>query len=256
MLKHFLTILAAAAVLFGAAATTNNSKRNYNEIASRAERFFNYQEWASAGALYSIMLAEKPDVVDTYGHAIVAAGMLADTAKQADLTNFAMESHIPIDSLFMSVEKTSFSIGQTSLYEQYLLYTKSHTQWLTRIVDAHLMRYYTYRRDPQGMIEYSKKILAGNPNNLQFLYSLAQGYLHNNQTPEAIDTYLRILEVNPSELEALLYLANYYMTHAESDSNALDKAISYFSKAQEVSSTPYIDASLAKLIALKSKSSK
>lgn len=247
MLKRFLIIFFAAIVIL----TTTGANSNYETIATRAARFFHYQEWASAGALYSIMLAEHPEVVSTYGHAIVAAGMLADTAKQADLTAFAFESHIPIDSLFSSVEKTSFSIGQTSLYEQYLLYTKSHTPWLTRIVDAKLMRYYSFRRDPKGMIEYSKIILAGNPNSLQFLYSLAQGYLLNNQTEEAIDVYKRILSIDDYSLEALLYLANYNLDLAESDPQALDKAIAYFTKAQKISPSPHIDASLSRLYALK-----
>lgn len=249
--KHFLAIIFSIIILLGATATPHGSERDYEATATRAARFFHYQEWASAGALYTLMLAERPDVVDTYGHAIVAAGMLADTTKQADLTALAIESHIAFDSLFTSVEETSFSVGQTSLYEQYLLYTKRHTPWLSRIIDSYLIRYYTFRRNPHGMIEYSKIILEGNPKNLQFLYTLAQGYLLNNQPEEAINVYNHILTIDASSLEALLYLANYNMSLAESNPQAIDKAIRYFTKAQQIAPSPQIDASLARLNDLK-----
>lgn len=229
------------------------AERDYAATAVKAARFFHYQEWASAGALYSLMLADKPEEVTTYGHAIVAAGMLADTAKQADLTAFAIASHVPVDSLFSAVEKTSFSVGQTSLYEHYLLDTKAHTPWLTRIVDAHLMRYYTYRRDPHGMIEYSRIMLRGNPDSRQFLYTLAQGYLFNGQTAEALDVYRHIVALDPQSMEALLYLANYSMQSAQSDPLARDEALSYFSQAESIRSTPYITAAIARLKAMKDK---
>lgn len=229
------------------------AERDYTATATKAARFFHYQEWASAGALYSLMLAEHPEEVATYGHAIVAAGMLADSAKQADLTDFAIASHVPVDSLFSSVEKTSFSVGQTSLYERYLIDTKAHTPWLTRIVDAHLMRYYTYRRDPRGMIEYSRIMLHGNPDSQQFLYTLAQGYLLDGQTDKALDVYRQIVTLDPQSLEALLYLANYSMQSAQSDPMARDEALSYFSQAESIRPTPYITAAIQRLKTMKSK---
>jgi tetratricopeptide (TPR) repeat protein len=179
--------------------------------------------------------------------------MLADTAKQADLTAFALASHVPVDSLFTAVEHISFSVGQTSLYEDYLLETKAHTPWLKRIVDAYLMRYYAYRRDPQGMITYSKIMLAGNPDSQHFLYTLAQGYLIDGQTEEALNVYRHIVSLDPNALEALLYLANNSLRQAQGNPIARDEALAYFRQAQTIKATPYISDAIARLESMKKK---
>lgn len=217
---------------------------------ARADRFFHYKEWVSSGALYTVLASRKPDGTEFYGRGIVASGMLADTAQQQALTEMAIAAHVPIDSLFASVERNSFSIGQTSLYERYLLDCKATTPWLTRIVDACLMRYYAYRRDAEGMIAYSGIMLRGNPTNESFLYTLAQGYLLSGQMGKAMDTYLNIVQLNPGAYEALLYLANFHYGEAGSDKIAAALALAYFEQASTIRLTPYVEAKIASLRAI------
>ena len=47
----------------------------YPQLEVKAERAFGYGEWASAAAIFDLMLEQKPDVPGTYGRAIVANGM-------------------------------------------------------------------------------------------------------------------------------------------------------------------------------------
>lgn len=236
---HCIILLALSSIsLLSSAQTTDTSR------IERASRAFAHQEWASAEALYSTLIDQNPTHTPFYGHAIVASGMMADTLTQQHLTTRALDERIPIDSLFASVEQISLSLGQTSLYEHYLLSTQTHNQWLSRIIEAALMRYYTYRRYPQGMIQYSLIMLEGNPDNIDFLYTLAQGYLLNGQTTEAIDTYKKIVTLRPDSLQALLYLANYYRTLSQSDAIAAQQADNYFRQAQAIHPTPYIEQAL------------
>lgn len=209
---------------------------------ARAARFFSYREWINAGALYTMLLGDHPTNTLYCSRAIVAAGMLGDTLQQTTLTNNALDAHTPIDSLFTAVERTSFSVGQTSLYEAYLLHTKSTSPWLSRVIDGYLMRYYAYRRNPDGMIAYSRIMLSGNPESQPFLFTLAQGYLLNGQTDEAIKTYQHIIELNPQSLEALLYLANYY----DSSGNKA-QALHYFQRAASIKATPFVEAAIERL---------
>ncbi len=214
---------------------------------ARADRFFHYREWISAGALYAMLLGEKPADATYCSRAIVAAGMLGDTIQQLRLTDQALDAHMPVDSLFGSVERTSFSVGQTSLYERYLLLTKQHSPWLTRVVDAYLMEYYAYRKDPDGMIAYSKIMLKGNPDDERFLYTLAQGYLLSGMTDDALGVYRHIVQLNPRSIEAILYLANFYYRTAESDAMAAAEALAYFRQAFQIHPTPYVAAALDRL---------
>lgn len=243
-LRHIvLTICTAACcIAFGGSPATPD-----NSTEARANRFFNYREWINAGALYTMLLGDHPTNTLYCSRAIVSAGMLGDTLQQAVLTNGALDAHIPVDSLFTSVERTSFSVGQTSLYEEYLLRTKRAAPWLARVVDGYLMRYYAFRRNPEGMISYSRIMLEGNPESEPFLYTLAQGYLIDGKTDEAIDTYRRIVSLNPRSLEALLYLANYHDQLSAADPQAADEALLYFRQAQSISPTPFVEKAIERL---------
>ena len=237
-------ILVILASFFPAAAKTSAPD---NSMEARAARFFQYREWISACALYGVLLDSSPSDTRFYGRAIVSAGMTADTLRQIQFTDMALKAHVAVDSLFSSVERTSFSVGQTSLYENYLLITRQHEPWLARIIDSYLMRYYTYRRDPDGMIAYSRLMLDGNPESLPLLYTLAQGLLLKGDTAQAIDTYRKIVQLDPRSLEALLYLANYYDQYARSDSAAAGLALTFFKAAANISPTPYISSAVSRL---------
>lgn len=244
MLRHLSLILTLCTALCGLAS-------DYESNAVKARRMFHYREWASAGALYSLMIAERPQVTDSYGHAIVAAGMIDDPAQQLRLTDMGLRNQVPIDSLFRSVERTSFSVGQTSLYEKYLLRVKQAEPWLARSIDSYLLKYYVYRRDAAGMIEYSRIMLAPVPDHKEFLYTLAQGYLLDGQTHNAIDIYTRIVDLYPQALEALLYLGNYYSAYARSDTQARAQALTYLRRAQDIAPAPYLDAKISRLEAMR-----
>lgn len=236
---HLIIILCLLAVALSVSAQVDD----YDRMAQRAARYFEHQEWPNASALYTVMIGERPTEVENYGRALVASGMMADTVAQIDLTQRALRAHVPVDSLLASVERTSFSVGQTSMYEQYLLRLKAHQPWLARIIDGYLLRYYAYRRYAPGMIQYSTVMLDGNPDNVDYLYLLAQGYLISNQIDRAVDTYKRILFVDPQELDALLYLGCYYATVKPMP----DDARAYLTRAYSINPTPYVDSLIKNL---------
>lgn len=242
MLKPFhLLVLAAALPAPSLQAATPDAT-------GKAALMFNNEEWASAAALYSVLADKNPMQTDAYGHAIVASGMLADTTRQSVLTAQAFDNRIAADSLFSSVERISFSIGQTSLYEHYLLAQKASHPWLSRYIDTRLLNYYVFRRDPQGMIAYSKLLLGPVPDHEPFLYTLAEGYLLDGQTKPAIETYLKIVNLNPDSLQALLYLGNYYANTPQPDAAAAASlALSYLRRAYAISPTPYVASLIASL---------
>lgn len=238
-MRSLLILVGCLRCLMAAAAPS------YDDYAVKAARYFGFGEWASAGALYAIMISERPDVIDNYSHAIVSAGMMADTVTQANLTHLALSNRINVDSLFTSVEQTSFEVGQTSMYEHYLQLVRRDSPWLTRVVNGYLLRYYTYRNFGPGIVEYSRLMLEGAPDSERFLMSLAYGYLLCGRTSDAVDTYLRVTVVNPLNYEALLYLGNYYADFSDDIYRSL--ARQYFQAAYNVRHTPYVARALKNL---------
>lgn len=222
-----------------------SGQTDYDSYAIRAERYFGYGEWASSGAIYSIMIGERPEVISNYSHAIVAAGMQADSASEVRLTHLALSNRINVDSLFTSVERISFEVGQTSMYERYLLLVRDDSPWLARVINGYLLRYYSYRSYGPGIVEYSKLMLEGADTDERFLMSLARGYLLCGRVSDAVDVYIHVAEVNPQNYKAILYLANYYSGFADDISRTL--ARQYFQAAYNMHPTPYVAEALKNL---------
>lgn len=214
----------------------------YSRLQLKADRFFDQKEWAQAAATYYQMLEIKPDVAATYGKAIVANAVKGDTIAEMELMVKALNAKVPFDSVLSRVRATSFQLGKSNLYGDFLLRAKDAYPWMRRPLDNYLLRYYIYRQDGAKMVEYSKMMLQGDPSNTGFLMSLAQGAMLCGDDKEGISAYESILAVVPDDYDSLLALGNYYYMKEEKE-----KALSYLRRANGIHPTPYVTSLLASL---------
>ncbi|MCC8071149.1 MAG: tetratricopeptide repeat protein [Bacteroidales bacterium] len=220
----------------------------YDVLATKAAQFYERHNWASASAMYTLMVDERPSQSSTYAYAIVADGMRHESVSQMEMMRKAMANHVSFDSIFNQVATFSYQLGETTLYEDFLLKLKEEEPWMERTIDNYLLQYYTYRSNPEKMIEYSEKMLKGMPDNEGFLYTLAQGYLLNGEYSQAVATYESIITNNPKAYQALLYLGNFYMYLSnQGEEQCQEKAITYLSQANSLHATPFVTASLTAL---------
>lgn len=243
-MRTFLIIAISLLLPLGAAAI------DYPAIERKAARFYADHEWASALAMYELMLSERPDVTATYGNAIVAAAVTSQPSTEVALLEQAMRHRVPLDSLFSSVETRSFALGRADIYEEFLLLVKERQPWMTRNINARLLDYYTFRREPDKMIEMARLMLDGLPDSIQFLSLLARGQMMRGDTADSLATYRHILQLDPDNYDALLELGNYALLQYDatpSDTSARDSAITYLTRANALHPTPYVTAALARL---------
>lgn len=186
-----------------------SSATGYDLTRKKAERFFSNSEWASASAMYELMLAERPAVSSTYGHAIVSASLRTDTLDQMRLLEQAMHHSIPFDSIMESVHKVSLGCAHIQAYEKFLLLAKKEYPWLGRAIDRYLLDYYASRHNGAMMVHYSSLILNGLPDDINYLSLLAKGYMADNDISAATAVYNRIIQLDPDNYDALLAIGNY-----------------------------------------------
>lgn len=211
-----------------------------DELGIKAERYFAQKEWASAAAMYSLMIDRRPDSAALYGRAVTAAAMRGLEGEQRMLLRQAVEAHVPLDSLFMAVQRSSFGLGQSSLLERFLILSAESEPWMARKIDAALLGYYTFRRNGAAMIQYADRLLKGLPESELFGLRLAQGYFIEGRNAEAVATWKSVLDRHPDSLEALLYLGE--MARRSGDTAA---AQSYFARANNLQPSPRLAAYLA-----------
>lgn len=223
-------------------ALSGSPARDYAATAAKAERFFKYQEWANAAAMYEVMLEDSAKVVDTYAHAIAVAGMRNLPDYEMSLLERAQKNLIPLDSVFEGVKTVSFAMGHNSLYENFLLLVKERQPWLTRSIEKQLLRYYMFRGNAPEIIRYSKIMLSGAPDNAEYLGNLAMGYMLDGNDDEGIAVYKRLLDYHPDNYKALLMLGNYYDMKGDTA-----QALGYLRHADSIRATPYVTEILKRL---------
>lgn len=89
------------------------------------------------------------------------------------------------------------------------------------------------------MVEYATRMLSGLPESTEYLSALAKGYLLTGDDSKAIDTWQKILGIDPRNYSALLELGNYYMLTGDTAT-----ARRYLQQAQAIHSTPYVARAL------------
>ncbi|MCM1029180.1 MAG: hypothetical protein NC342_01455 [Pseudoflavonifractor sp.] len=208
----------------------------------KAQRYFDQEEWASAEAMYSLLIDSNPTVARYYGQAVASSAMRAYDApsmresvmagNKALLTK-ALKSRVPVDSLFRAVEASCFSIGHARFYEDFLKLSAESEPWLARKVNAIMLDYFAFRHDGVAMVEYATRLLEGAPDNERFLIVRGEGLMLMGRRAEARRDFLGALDANPTSLTALLYLGEM----SQQDGH-IDDAVEYYRRANAIAPTP------------------
>lgn len=229
--------LATAIIIAAAAALKLCAAAPFATLSERADRSFQWHEWASAAALYELMLDQRPDSADIYAHAIVASALIPDSTATIDLMQRAMDHGQDFSFITDRVRAISYRVGQPELYADYLHRLRRAMPWMRRPLDNALLQYYTFRDDGPNIVAYAETMLQGLPDSREFLHLLARGYMLQAMWPQAVDTWKRIAELYPDDFDSLIYLANYYTERGDTAS-----AAPYLQRALALNPTPYLQA--------------
>ena len=215
---------------------------DYATTAAKAQRFFDAREWASAQALYGLMLDQQPKADSVYIHAIVASSMLGHSNTASTLLTNAMNAGVSFSQLMSGVKTVSFEVGAPAVYEDFLKRSQHDCPWLHRAIDAELLKYYIFRNNGPLTVEYARKMLAGLPNSVEYLSDLAEGYIAMGDGGNAAETWKRILDLEPDNYKTLLKLGNYYDIIGDRSA-----ATDYLRRADQIRQTPFVAKRLAAL---------
>ncbi|WP_289859237.1 tetratricopeptide repeat protein [uncultured Muribaculum sp.] len=216
-------------------ATAAQPQRDYATVSAKAERFFKYQEWANAAAMYEIMMEDSAHVAGTYSSAIAVAGMRQLPDYQMSVFERSQKNLVPMTKVLDGVREVSFSLGKASLYENFLQLLLKRHPWLGRSIDKQLLDYYILRRDGKGIVDMSRIMLSTAPGNTSYLNSLADGLILQGKYDEAVNAYRQTLAMDPNNMTALLALGNYLLI-----SEQPDEALPYLRRANAIAPSPYI----------------
>lgn len=207
----------------------------------RAERSYLAGEWTSAQTLYNIVADRHPRDARAVARAITAGLMRGDSIALIPAVEKALSAGTPIDSLTGNLQAEALANGRVDLYEHTLLTMADKLAYLRRPVNARLLAFYRFRNDADNVIRYAGMMLAGVADDPRYLNPLAWAYAQKGNIDKAVETWRRVLVVEPDNIEALLSAGN---ALAATDPTA---ALPLLRRAAAIRPTPYLTSLIGKL---------
>lgn len=217
-------------------------KSDYNTLAVKAQRFYDFGDWKSALAMYELILMQRPDDTRSYASACISAGMAADSLRQISLMERAEKNAIPIDTLLSAVRSQAIYLSEPNVYIDFLNRVRRAQPWTSRMIDVRLLDFYIFRADNDMVIVTASKLLASTPDNINFLAALANAYSEKGDYTKSMDCYKKILSVDSKNIHALLSLGNYYASCSNNE-----EALKYLKEAYRIAPTPYLESTVRSL---------
>ncbi|MDE6311715.1 MAG: tetratricopeptide repeat protein [Muribaculaceae bacterium] len=234
MKKTLLTLLLLATYAFASA--------EVNPLLEKARRAYANREWASATALYGVYCDREPGMPEAYARRVVASELIRDTISSVDAIQEALNAEIPPADLFSLLSTEAFAAGEPGVVPDVLERTRRRLPWMGRPIDTALLRYYSFRNNAPATERYARTLLAGLPDDPEYLTMLASSCMAQGKEQEALETYGRILEKNPDHFDTLVLLGTYWLEEGNKD-----KAREYLTRAGKVKSTPALRKMLSGL---------
>lgn len=212
---------------------------DYNTTSIKAGRFFDDKEWASAQALYSLVIDSNPRADSAYVRAIVTSSLLNDSVMASHFLTEAMHAGLSFTRIMNGVREESFAIGEADVYVDFLLRSQKECPWLSRAIDDELLSYYHFRDNGKKTVCYAERMLAGLPDSVEYLSMLADGYCMEGDFTGAVEVWNKILDIAPDNYDTLLKLGNYYdLTGDRLQGRA------YLDRAYEIYPTPFVASNI------------
>lgn len=208
----------------------------------KARRAFENSEWASAAALYGLVCDRTPGNTEAYARRIVASEIIADTAATVAVIEEALNDETEVAALFHSIRTNALAAGKPHAFTAVLDRTRKKLPWLARPCDAALLEYYKFRNNPAATEAYAKKLLAGLPDDIGYLSTLAGSYIMQGKDSEALGVYRRILDIDPAHFDTLVALGSYWL-----EAGDRERARKYLTRAAEIRPTPALKQTLQEL---------
>lgn len=102
--------------------------------------------------------------------------------------------------------------------------------------------YYKNTRDYNRAYNYYKLLLTKDPDNASYLSGCAESALGKGQETEAVELYDKVINLNPKNLRANIFLGSYYFMEAERQKHLLDNNFKRIATPTTMQRAHYKDA--------------
>lgn len=195
---------------------------NYERHKDRMNDHFNHSEWNEVRQEANEIIKIRPNCIETYSAAIIAAQFMNDIHDANKYLKKAQLNRVHIDSLLHNVYLRTKRIHNAQVYEKLLINLKGRNKGLARIFNLYLLEFYTFARKNDETINIANELLFVTPQNNRFKKIKANALFSRGDTKEAVKLYEDVLKKDSTDFEVLTFLGAYYTTQNYKDLNQID----------------------------------
>ena len=187
-----------------------------NKILTKANEHFAKKEWKEASEIYNILINSNKNKISLYAPSIVSAGNSNNYSRVMEYITFSEKCGIPLDSIFKSTLYLSLKTKSTGVYENMLLTIKKNQPWLKSFINGYLLEFYNSRKNSKMVIDIANSIIESKPKNVTNIMVIKANALNDmGDISSAISVMEDILNIDADNIDARLFLGNYYFISAK-----------------------------------------
>ena len=187
-----------------------------DKIRNKANEHFERKEWKEASEIYNVLINSEKGNISLYAPSIISAGKCDNYNRVMDYITFSEKCGIPLDSVFKRTLTLSLKTRSTEVYENMLLTIKTKQPWLKNFINGYLLDFYNNRKNRQKTIDIANTILETKPKNTtEILLIKAKALNDMGDINSAIIVMEEILDIDSNNIDARLFLGNYYFSSAK-----------------------------------------
>ena len=187
-----------------------------NKIRTKADEHFAKGEWKEASEIYNILINSEKNNTSLYAPSIISAGKCNNFNRVMEYITISEKCGIPLDSIFRNTLSLSLKIRSTDVYETTLLTIKERQPWLKNFINGYLLEFYNIRKNTLKTIDIANSIIESNPKNVTEIMAIKAKALNDiGDINSAIDVMEGILKIDENNIDARLFLGNYFFISAK-----------------------------------------
>lgn len=187
-----------------------------NKIRTKADEHFSKNEWKEASEIYNILINSEKNNTSLYAPSIISAGKCNNFNRVMEYITFSEKCGIPLDSIFRNTLSLSLKVRSTDVYETTLLTIKERQPWLKNLINGYLLEFYNIRKNSLKTIDIANSIIESNPKNVTEIMCIKANALNDiGDINSAIEVMEGILKIDENNIDARLFLGNYFFISAK-----------------------------------------
>lgn len=194
-------------------------------LVRKAEEAFRAQRWKSAATLYNLLLQDSVGYTPVYSKALMANMLSADSVSLQRADAIFKDNQFQMNRLLRDFSDLCIREHQFDLFEETLLHMTLVMPQQADTLFYGMIQYRLFLRQPEKVIRLTNMRLEKEPRNKMWLSLQGYAYQMKGDSSGALLVYNRVLKLDPYNLDANLFIGNYYYLNGKKRLKEIDNQL-------------------------------